>query len=63
MVLMLIKVVGRGLSLISFLAAYANILVMSLLFAYHLLGSDLYSSLSYVTVAFMSFLLIWAQGF
>ena len=50
-------------ALIFFLAAYARILVMTFLFFYHFLGCDLYSSLSNVRVAFMSFMFIWVQGF
>nr|AIY61749.1 NADH dehydrogenase subunit 1 [Jugositermes tuberculatus] len=52
---------GGGFSLI-FLAEYASIIFMSLLFCIIFLGSDLYSFLFYVSVVFISFLFIWVRG-
>nr|QXI86616.1 NADH dehydrogenase subunit 1 [Allognathotermes hypogeus]QXT44192.1 NADH dehydrogenase subunit 1 [Allognathotermes hypogeus] len=52
---------GGGFSLI-FLAEYASILFMSLLFCIIFLGSDLYSFLFYVKVCFISFMFIWVRG-
>nr|QXT44010.1 NADH dehydrogenase subunit 1 [Astratotermes hilarus]QXT44023.1 NADH dehydrogenase subunit 1 [Astratotermes hilarus] len=52
---------GGGFSLI-FLAEYASIIFMSLLFCIIFLGSDLYSFLFYVKVVFISFLFIWVRG-
>nr|AQP28208.1 NADH dehydrogenase subunit 1 [Nasutitermes longirostris] len=45
-----------------FLAEYASILFMSLLFCIIFLGSDLYSFFFYVKLAFISFLFIWVRG-
>nr|QXT44283.1 NADH dehydrogenase subunit 1 [Amicotermes ivorensis] len=52
---------GGGFSLI-FLAEYASIIFMSLLFCIIFLGSDLYSFLFYVKIVFISFLFIWVRG-
>nr|URH16553.1 NADH dehydrogenase subunit 1 [Leptomyxotermes doriae] len=52
---------GGGFALI-FLAEYASILFMSLLFCIIFLGSDLYSLFFYVKLAFISFLFIWVRG-
>nr|YP_009351494.1 NADH dehydrogenase subunit 1 [Orthotermes depressifrons]AQP29731.1 NADH dehydrogenase subunit 1 [Orthotermes depressifrons] len=52
---------GGGFALI-FLAEYASILFMSLLFCVIFLGSDLYSFLFYVKLAFVSFLFVWVRG-
>nr|QXI86590.1 NADH dehydrogenase subunit 1 [Phoxotermes cerberus] len=52
---------GGGFSLI-FLAEYASILFMSLLFCVIFLGSDLYSFFFYISVVFISFLFIWVRG-
>nr|QXT44387.1 NADH dehydrogenase subunit 1 [Apicotermes arquieri]QXT44504.1 NADH dehydrogenase subunit 1 [Apicotermes arquieri] len=52
---------GGGFSLI-FLAEYASILFMSLLFCIIFLGSDLYSFLFYISVVFISFLFVWVRG-
>nr|QXT44036.1 NADH dehydrogenase subunit 1 [Ateuchotermes sp. CAM021] len=52
---------GGGFSLI-FLAEYASIIFMSLLFCIIFLGSDLYSFLFYIKVVFVSFLFIWVRG-
>nr|AQP29898.1 NADH dehydrogenase subunit 1 [Microtermes sp. BDIT020] len=52
---------GGGFALI-FLAEYASILFMSLLFCIIFLGSDLYSFLFYVSVVFISFLFVWVRG-
>nr|YP_009250739.1 NADH dehydrogenase subunit 1 [Reticulitermes grassei]AMX23079.1 NADH dehydrogenase subunit 1 [Reticulitermes grassei] len=52
---------GGGFALI-FLAEYASILFMSLLFCVIFLGSDLYSLLFYVKLSFVSFLFIWVRG-
>nr|WNL53938.1 NADH dehydrogenase subunit 1 [Coptotermes truncatus] len=52
---------GGGFSLI-FLAEYASILFMSLLFCVIFLGSDLYSIFFYVKLTFVSFLFVWVRG-
>nr|YP_009350623.1 NADH dehydrogenase subunit 1 [Labritermes buttelreepeni]AQP27473.1 NADH dehydrogenase subunit 1 [Labritermes buttelreepeni] len=52
---------GGGFALI-FLAEYASILFMSLLFCVIFLGSDLYSFIFYVSVVFISFLFVWVRG-
>nr|YP_001256899.1 NADH dehydrogenase subunit 1 [Reticulitermes flavipes]ABN10430.1 NADH dehydrogenase subunit 1 [Reticulitermes flavipes] len=52
---------GGGFALI-FLAEYASILFMSLLFCVIFLGSDLYSLFFYVKLSFVSFLFIWVRG-
>nr|AIY61775.1 NADH dehydrogenase subunit 1 [Duplidentitermes sp. TB-2014] len=52
---------GGGFSLI-FLAEYASILFMSLLFCIIFLGSDLYSFFFYVSVCFVSFMFVWVRG-
>nr|AIY61723.1 NADH dehydrogenase subunit 1 [Ancistrotermes pakistanicus] len=52
---------GGGFALI-FLAEYASILFMSLLFCVIFLGGDLYSFLFYVKVVFVSFLFVWVRG-
>jgi len=52
---------GGGFALI-FLAEYASILFMSLLFCILFLGSDLYSFFFYVKLTFVSFLFIWVRG-
>nr|AIY62100.1 NADH dehydrogenase subunit 1 [Nasutitermes bikpelanus] len=52
---------GGGFALI-FLAEYASILFMSLLFCIIFLGSDLYSFFFYVKLVFVSFLFIWVRG-
>nr|WNL53834.1 NADH dehydrogenase subunit 1 [Quasitermes incisus] len=52
---------GGGFALI-FLAEYASILFMSLLFCIIFLGSDLYSFFFYVKLTFISFLFIWVRG-
>nr|APU93547.1 NADH dehydrogenase subunit 1 [Sphaerotermes sp. A TB-2017] len=52
---------GGGFSLI-FLAEYASILFMSLLFCVIFLGSDLYSFFFYISVVFISFVFIWVRG-
>jgi NADH-ubiquinone oxidoreductase chain 1 len=44
-----------------FLAEYAGILFMRLLFCIIFLGSDLYSFLFYVKLAFIYFLYIWVR--
>jgi NADH-ubiquinone oxidoreductase chain 1 len=45
-----------------FLAEYASILFMSILFCILFLGSDLYSFFFYVKLTFVSFLFIWVRG-
>nr|YP_009231567.1 NADH dehydrogenase subunit 1 [Dixella aestivalis]ALZ48588.1 NADH dehydrogenase subunit 1 [Dixella aestivalis] len=45
-----------------FLAEYASILFMSMLFVVIFLGSDVYSFLFYIKLAFLSFLFIWVRG-
>nr|AQP28104.1 NADH dehydrogenase subunit 1 [Neocapritermes taracua] len=52
---------GGGFALI-FLAEYASILFMSLLFCIIFLGSDLYSFFFYVKLTFISFLFVWVRG-
>nr|WMY24000.1 NADH dehydrogenase subunit 1 [Mimeutermes giffardii] len=53
---------GAGGFALIFLAEYASILFMSLLFCIIFLGSDLYSFLFYVKLAFISFLFVWVRG-
>nr|YP_009350454.1 NADH dehydrogenase subunit 1 [Nasutitermes octopilis]AQP27078.1 NADH dehydrogenase subunit 1 [Nasutitermes octopilis] len=53
---------GSGGFALIFLAEYASILFMSLLFCVLFLGSDLYSFFFYVKLAFVSFLFIWVRG-
>nr|UQJ73342.1 NADH dehydrogenase subunit 1 [Pseudodiamesa sp. 1XL] len=45
-----------------FLAEYASILFMSMLFAVVFLGSDVYSILFFVKLAAVSFMFIWVRG-
>nr|YP_010835962.1 NADH dehydrogenase subunit 1 [Rhopalopsole subnigra]WGC89481.1 NADH dehydrogenase subunit 1 [Rhopalopsole subnigra] len=45
-----------------FLAEYASILFMSMLFSVILLGSDVYSFLFFVKLSMISFAYIWARG-
>jgi NADH-ubiquinone oxidoreductase chain 1 len=52
---------GGGFALI-FLAEYASILFISLLFCIIFLGSNLYSFLFYVRFTFVSFLFVWVRG-
>nr|URH16540.1 NADH dehydrogenase subunit 1 [Labiotermes labralis] len=52
---------GGGFALI-FLAEYASILFMSLLFCIIFLGSDLYSFLFYLKLTYLSFLFVWVRG-
>nr|AIY61801.1 NADH dehydrogenase subunit 1 [Procubitermes arboricola] len=52
---------GGGFALI-FLAEYASILFMSLLFCIIFLGGDIYSFLFYVSLTFISFLFVWVRG-
>nr|AIY62048.1 NADH dehydrogenase subunit 1 [Labiotermes labralis] len=52
---------GGGFALI-FLAEYASILFMSLLFCIIFLGSDLYSFLFYLKLTYISFLFVWVRG-
>nr|AQP27408.1 NADH dehydrogenase subunit 1 [Havilanditermes atripennis] len=53
---------GSGGFALIFLAEYASILFMSLLFCIIFLGSDLYSFIFYVSLAFVSFMFIWVRG-
>nr|YP_009350649.1 NADH dehydrogenase subunit 1 [Nasutitermes longipennis]AQP27536.1 NADH dehydrogenase subunit 1 [Nasutitermes longipennis] len=53
---------GSGGFALIFLAEYASILFMSMLFCILFLGSDLYSFFFYVKLAFVSFLFIWVRG-
>nr|WMY24032.1 NADH dehydrogenase subunit 1 [Nasutitermes sp. 1 MLW-2023a]WNL53795.1 NADH dehydrogenase subunit 1 [Nasutitermes sp. 1 MLW-2023a] len=53
---------GSGGFALIFLAEYASILFMSLLFCVIFLGSDLYSFFFYISLAFISFLFIWVRG-
>nr|YP_009630625.1 NADH dehydrogenase subunit 1 [Rhopalopsole bulbifera]QBR55145.1 NADH dehydrogenase subunit 1 [Rhopalopsole bulbifera] len=45
-----------------FLAEYASILFMSMLFSVILLGSDVYSMLFFIKLSLISFAYIWARG-
>nr|AVN68277.1 NADH dehydrogenase subunit 1 [Tryonicus parvus] len=45
-----------------FLAEYASILFMGMLFTIIFLGSDIYSLLFYIKVSFISFVFIWVRG-
>nr|QHD47886.1 NADH dehydrogenase subunit 1 [Sinacroneuria dabieshana] len=45
-----------------FLAEYASILFMSMLFSVVFLGGDIYSWLFYVKLTFISFMFIWVRG-
>nr|YP_010713104.1 NADH dehydrogenase subunit 1 [Meromyza saltatrix]WDA93970.1 NADH dehydrogenase subunit 1 [Meromyza saltatrix] len=45
-----------------FLAEYASILFMSMLFSLMFLGGDLFSLMFYVKLTFVSFLIIWVRG-
>nr|YP_009536194.1 NADH dehydrogenase subunit 1 [Exorista civilis]YP_009540723.1 NADH dehydrogenase subunit 1 [Clemelis pullata]AYM35225.1 NADH dehydrogenase subunit 1 [Exorista civilis]AYQ22811.1 NADH dehydrogenase subunit 1 [Clemelis pullata] len=45
-----------------FLAEYASILFMSMLFSMMFLGSDIYSFLFYLKLMFISFMFIWVRG-
>nr|AQP28929.1 NADH dehydrogenase subunit 1 [Dicuspiditermes sp. 2 TB-2017] len=56
-----VEYAGGGFALI-FLAEYASILFMSLLFCVIFLGSDLYSFFFYFKLTFISFLFIWVRG-
>nr|QZK21284.1 NADH dehydrogenase subunit 1 [Amitermes sp. ANIC 0017] len=53
---------GAGGFALIFLAEYASILFMSLLFCIIFLGSDLYSFFFYIKLTFISFLFIWVRG-
>nr|QZK21583.1 NADH dehydrogenase subunit 1 [Amitermes sp. ANIC 0747] len=53
---------GAGGFALIFLAEYASILFMSLLFCIIFLGSDLYSFFFYISLTFISFLFIWVRG-
>nr|AVN68014.1 NADH dehydrogenase subunit 1 [Melanozosteria nitida] len=52
---------GGGFALI-FLAEYASILFMSMLFCIIFLGSDINSLMFYIKLSFISFLFIWVRG-
>nr|YP_009441642.1 NADH dehydrogenase subunit 1 [Incoltorrida madagassica]AOY39148.1 NADH dehydrogenase subunit 1 [Incoltorrida madagassica] len=52
---------GGGFALI-FLAEYANILFMSMLFVVMFLGSDMFSLMFYLKLVFISFMFIWVRG-
>nr|YP_010713130.1 NADH dehydrogenase subunit 1 [Rhodesiella elegantula]WDA93996.1 NADH dehydrogenase subunit 1 [Rhodesiella elegantula] len=45
-----------------FLAEYASILFMSMLFVLMFMGGDLFSIMFYVKLTFISFLIIWVRG-
>nr|YP_009115660.1 NADH dehydrogenase subunit 1 [Ravinia pernix]AJC00139.1 NADH dehydrogenase subunit 1 [Ravinia pernix] len=45
-----------------FLAEYASILFMSMLFCVMFLGSDVFSFLFYIKLTFVSFMFIWVRG-
>jgi len=52
----------RGGFALIFLAEYASILFMSLLFSLFFLGSDLYSFNFFLKLTFISFIFIWVRG-
>nr|ATL76504.1 NADH dehydrogenase subunit 1 [Stylotermes sp. Chi-131] len=52
---------GGGFALV-FLAEYASIIFMSLLFCVIFLGGDVYSFFFYISVSFLSFLFVWVRG-
>nr|QEO33540.1 NADH dehydrogenase subunit 1 [Conanalus pieli] len=52
---------GGGFALI-FLAEYASILFMSMLFCILFLGSDVFSFLFFMKLTFLSFMFIWVRG-
>nr|YP_010704172.1 NADH dehydrogenase subunit 1 [Ptosima chinensis]WCO87665.1 NADH dehydrogenase subunit 1 [Ptosima chinensis] len=45
-----------------FLAEYANILFMSMLFALFFLGGDIFSLMFFMKLVFLSFIFIWVRG-
>nr|WAJ48520.1 NADH dehydrogenase subunit 1 [Pleroneura sp. 1 GYN-2021b] len=45
-----------------FLAEYASILFMSMLFSLIFLGADIYSYMFFISVSFISFIFIWIRG-
>jgi len=53
---------GAGGFALIFLAEYARILFMSMLFCIIFLGRDLYSFFFYVKLTFISFIFIWVRG-
>nr|AIY61697.1 NADH dehydrogenase subunit 1 [Isognathotermes fungifaber] len=53
---------GAGGFALIFLAEYASILFMSMLFCIIFLGSDLYSFFFYISLTFISFMFIWVRG-
>nr|WMY24077.1 NADH dehydrogenase subunit 1 [Psammotermes voeltzkowi]WMY24116.1 NADH dehydrogenase subunit 1 [Psammotermes voeltzkowi] len=53
---------GAGGFALIFMAEYASILFMSLLFCILFLGSDLYSLFFYVSLSLLSFLFVWVRG-
>nr|AQP29209.1 NADH dehydrogenase subunit 1 [Cyrilliotermes angulariceps] len=53
---------GAGGFALIFLAEYASILFMSLLFCIIFLGSDLYSFIFFLSLTFISFLFVWVRG-
>nr|URX53394.1 NADH dehydrogenase subunit 1 [Incisitermes cf. incisus] len=53
---------GAGGFALIFLAEYASILFMSLLFCVIFLGCDLYSLFFYVKLSFISYVFIWVRG-
>nr|YP_009351338.1 NADH dehydrogenase subunit 1 [Crenetermes albotarsalis]AQP29298.1 NADH dehydrogenase subunit 1 [Crenetermes albotarsalis] len=53
---------GAGGFALIFLAEYASILFMSMLFCIIFLGSDIYSFFFYIKLAFVSFMFIWVRG-
>nr|URH16994.1 NADH dehydrogenase subunit 1 [Calcaritermes emarginicollis] len=53
---------GAGGFALIFLAEYASILFMSLLFCVIFLGCDLYSLFFYISLSFISYLFIWVRG-
>jgi NADH-ubiquinone oxidoreductase chain 1 len=53
---------GAGGFALIFLAEYARILFMRLIFCVIFFGCDLYSLLFYVKLSFISYLFIWVRG-
>nr|QNJ59953.1 NADH dehydrogenase subunit 1 [Arphia xanthoptera] len=53
---------GAGGFTLIFLAEYASIIFMSMLFSLVFLGGDFYSFLFFISLSFVSFLFVWVRG-
>nr|ADZ56273.1 NADH dehydrogenase subunit 1 [Bryodema luctuosum luctuosum] len=53
---------GAGGFTLIFLAEYASIIFMSMLFSLGFLGGDFYSFLFFIKISFVSFLFVWVRG-